>query len=283
MNRYFRTVTLSFLLLAAISLAPAVNGQQRLLAVGGGERSREMLDRFVAWAGGPKADILVITWASGEPEESFAYLKKELAGVSPAAVTNAPIAPIDPEERAKFVTQLASATAVFFTGGDQNRIMDVLADKELLELLRDKYRKGTPFGGTSAGTAVLSDPMMTGEADLKLIDGSQVGTRPGLGLVPGVVFDQHFLVRQRNNRLIGLILKNPQMLGIGIDEDNAVAVEDNRWAEVIGPTHVVFYDGSGQHNAYRAYVLSAGERFDLKKRKPARAAKASGVRAGSQK
>ncbi len=62
--------------------------------------------------------------------------------------------------------------------------VDVLKDVELFPLLRDKYAAGTPFGGASAGAAVMSDPMMTGDADLKILDGTKVGVRGGLGLIP---------------------------------------------------------------------------------------------------
>ena len=121
-------------------------------------------------------------------------------------VEHAPIRPLDAEKRVKFVEQLNSASGVFFSGGDQNRIMDVLADEGLFQMIKSKYNSGTPFGGTSAGAAVMSDPMMTGEADLKILDGTKVGVRKGLGLLPSVIFDQHFLVRQRHNRLFGLII-----------------------------------------------------------------------------
>jgi cyanophycinase len=144
--------------------------------------------------------------------------------------------------------------------------MDVLADEELLKLVREKYARGTPFGGTSAGAAVMSDPMMTGETDLKILDGAKVGVRRGLGLVPNVMFDQHFLVRQRHNRLIGFVIKNPTYIGIGIDEDTAVLIEDNRKLTVAGTSQVMFLDAQ-RKDSIRLNVLKPGERYDLKKRK----------------
>lgn len=195
------TLFLAFLLLHIFALASF--GQQRLFVVGGGSRPVDGMKKFVEWSGGPNAKLLMITWASGVPEESFEALKKGFGQFPHKSLEHAAMRPLDAEKRAKFVEQLKSATGVFFSGGDQNRIMDVLADEELLKLIREKYLKGTPFGGTSAGAAVISDPMMTGDADLKIIDGSKVGVRKGLGLLPNVIFDQHFLVRQRHNRLLG--------------------------------------------------------------------------------
>jgi cyanophycinase len=251
-------------LLTALTVA----GQQRLLVIGGGERPPDAVKKFVEWSGGTKARILIITWASGVPEGSFEALKKDFLPQNPAAIEHASIRPLDAEKRAKFVEQLKNATGVFFSGGDQNRIMDVLEDVELLKLLRERYARGTPFGGTSAGAAAMSDPMMTGDADLKILDGSKVGVRKGLGLIPNVIFDQHFLVRQRHNRLFGLIMVNPKMLGIGIDEDTAVLIEDNRCLTVVGSTQVMFIDFKGRNGGMLVHFLKSSERFDLRKRKP---------------
>ncbi len=253
--------------LAVATMAFAAWGQQRLLVVGGGTRPPDAVKKFVDWSGGAKARILIITWASGEPNESFEALKKnfELAGAR--SIEHAAIRPLDAAKRADFIIQLKESTGVFFSGGDQNRIMDVLADVELLKLIRAEYAVGTPFGGTSAGAAVMSDPMMTGDDDLKILDGTKVGVRPGLGLIPNIIFDQHFLVRQRYNRLFGLIMVNRQMLGVGIDEDTAVLVSDNRILEVAGTTQVMFVDAKHSNGSMVVNFLKSGERFDLKKRK----------------
>jgi len=242
-------------------------GQQRLLVVGGGSRPPAAVKKFVEWSGGSNARILAITWASGVPDESFEALKKNFSTHGAGSVEHAATRPLDAEKRVRFIEQLKTSTAVFFSGGDQNRIMDVLADAELLKLLRDKYAAGMPFGGTSAGAAVISDPMMTGDADLKILDGAKVGVRKGLGLLTNVMFDQHFLVRQRHNRLFGFVMQNPGYLGIGIDEDNAVLISDNKNLEVAGTTWVMFVDGRDKKGAMTVNFLKPGERFDLKKRR----------------
>ena len=251
-------------------------GQQRLLVVGGGKRPPDAITKFVEWAGGAKARILIITWASGVPDESFEALRKIFAETNAGSIEHASIRPLDSEKRAKFINQLRDVTAVFFSGGDQNRIMDVLKDEELLKLIRGKYAGGTPMGGTSAGAAVMSDPMMTGEADLKILDGTKVGVRPALGLVPNVMFDQHFIVRQRHNRLFGFVMQNPKYLGIGIDEDNAVLITDNRDLQVVGTTQVMFIDAKDRKGAMVVNVLKSDDWFDLKKRKRIERTKAAG-------
>ncbi len=263
-RNFFR---LSGLCFAFIWLTVALAAQQKFVAVGGGKRPPAAIKQFVNWAGAEQSKILIITWASGVPQESFDGIKKDFAAYKIASFENAPFAPLTERTRREFLAQLKNSTAVFFTGGDQNRIMDVLADEELYNALRERYAAGVVFGGTSAGTAAMTTPMMTGEADLKIIDGAKVGTRKGLGLLPNTVLDQHFIVRQRENRLFGLILQNPTLLGIGIDEDMALLVEDNRRAEVVGDTQIMFVDANKRKGAMLIHLLKAGERFDLKKRK----------------
>lgn len=258
-------LTAPFLLILLIYGGLAV-GQQHLVVVGGGKRPPEAMKRFVEWSGGKQGRVLVITWATAEPEESFQGLKQELDTYGIEAM-HAPTPPFDPKKRDALVAQLRAATGVFFGGGDQNRIMDVLADRELLGMFRQRYREGLAVGGTSAGAAIMSDPMMTGEADLKVLDGEKVGIREGLGLAPNVIFDQHFLVRQRHNRLFGLVMKFPQQLGVGIDQDNAVLIENNRRMTVVGTTWVMLVDGAAKKGAFVVTFLRPGASYDIRKRK----------------
>jgi cyanophycinase len=153
-------IVLNLVLLAASFAAGWA--QERLIVIGGGRRPPESIARFTEWAGAEKARILIVTWASGVPGESFEAIKNDFDAERLAAFENAPLAPLDAAGRERFLVQLEAATGVFFTGGDQNRIMDVLRDETLYRALREKYRGGAVFGGTSAGAAVLSDPMMTG-------------------------------------------------------------------------------------------------------------------------
>lgn len=267
----FYTKSLRFCLIANLLLisvcAVNVAGQEKLVLVGGGDRSMESVSHFVEWAGKDKARILIITWASGVPQESFESLKEDFKKFPTESFEHAPDAPLDADKRAKFLEQLKNATGVFFSGGDQNRIMEVLKDESLYNALRERYKAGIVFGGTSAGTAAMSTPMMTGENDLTVIDGKKVGTRQGLGLLPNAIIDQHFIVRQRENRLFGLVLANPQMLGVGIDEDMTLLVKDNRFAEVLGATYVMFVDASNKKATFIINLLKGGEKFDLVKRK----------------
>jgi cyanophycinase len=258
----------ALLLLAA---STAAHARERLVLIGGAGRPPEALARFVEWAGGPEARVLVVPWATAQPEEAFEALRRELAAHRPARVSSAPAAPLSGMERDDFLDQLRQASGVFFAGGDQNRILDVLRDDALKEALARRYRDGVPFGATSAGTACMSSLAFTGEGDFGVVDGNRVGLRAGLGLLPGVILDQHFLARQRQNRLMAVVLKHPRLLGVGVDEEAALLVRDNRHAEVVGRGRAMTIEARGK-GELRVFLLSAGDTFDLQKRKPGKRA-----------
>jgi cyanophycinase len=246
----------------------SAGARERLVLVGGGERPAAAMSRFVEWAGGPNAHLLVISWATDSPKVSFDDFSEQVAPLHPASIEQAPARPLTAEGRAAFLAQLEKATGVFFTGGDQVNIMDVLADAPLADALRARYRAGVVFGGSSAGTAIMSSVMITGNGNFDVIDANQVETRPGLGLLPGTIVDQHFIARKRQNRLFGLVLRHQDRLGVGVDEDTALLVVDNRYAEVVGAGRVITVDAQARSGALVLYLLEPGRKFDLRKRAP---------------
>jgi cyanophycinase len=175
----------------------------------------------------------------------------------------APAGPLDAAARAVVRKSLLAASGVFFLGGDQNRIMDVLKDKDLEAAFVSRFRAGVVFGGTSAGTAIMSPRMITGNGDFTVIDSAKVETRPGLGLLAGTIVDQHFVKRQRQNRLFGLVLADPEALGVGIDEDTALLVEDGRRGTVVGSGIVLLVDGRAEPGALVVRVARPGASVDL--------------------
>ena len=273
-----RTPLVLLLAGAALAAPPAPRADPvtdtRLVILGGGARPPEALARFVAWAGGVSARVLVLPWASGEPGESCEALLAELAPHRPGEAACGPHATLDATGRAEPLDAarkkaafdgLARATGVFFTGGDQARIMDVLADAELVAAVKARFAAGVVVAGTSAGAAVMSPRMITGEGDFTVIDGDAVEVRPGLGLVDGVIVDQHFVRRQRENRLFGLVLKHPAERGVGIDEETALLVTSGRYAEVLGKGPVMLVDAKGP-DRLEITLLRAGQKTDLRER-----------------
>lgn len=124
------------------------------------------------------------------------------------------------------------------------------------------FESGVVFGGTSAGTAIMSNPMLNGEGELGKIDGSQIGLAEGLGLLPeSVIVDQHFIIRSRFNRLAGVILNQSNVTGLGVDEGTALLVSDNI-GTVVGPSQVLVFKKTDA-NKLEITILAPHQKINL--------------------
>lgn len=250
---------------ASVRVLEEERASRRLILVGGGERPAEAMARFMEWSGGSDSRILIITWATSVPDESFESIKADLLPYDFAEIIQSPSGPEMPQKKEEFLQQLASATGVYFTGGDQSRIMEA-ADEEILDALQKRFKSGIVFAGTSAGTAVMSETMLTGETLPPLNGGfPEVETVAGLGLLEDIILDQHFIKRSRMERLIGALIQNPEKLGIGIDEDAAVSVEDNRYLRVLGSGKAIVIEEDSSDRFAIESLDADDEVFDLKR------------------
>lgn len=265
---------------AAAATDPPARGH--LVLIGGGSKPHSVMEKFVELAGGPAAPIVVFPTASAEPDtgEYYRRLFTEEHGctdVTPLAVVDRADA-----ERDEIVALVDGAKGVFFAGGDQRRIVTALRDTPVGAAVRRAFERGAVIGGTSAGTACMSPLMITGDGDFGSIIGKNVELWAGLDLLADTIVDQHFVARQRLNRLLSAVMEHPELLGVGIDEATAIWVRPDRTLQVLGESSVVVLDaraaavrrqprpGSDQPLLAAAgvtlHVLVPGDIFDLNRR-----------------
>jgi cyanophycinase len=228
---------LSALTLAIFLLGPVLFAQPKgaLVIVGGGGTTPEIISSTIELAGGRDAVVAVLPQSSAVADAGDSSVKMWLdAGAKSAAKVS-----FDDREGAR--TALKNATLIWMPGGDQNRFMKAIAGTGLAEVIKQRYEEGAIVGGTSAGAAVLSEAMITGDADLKSLTAGKTVLAKGLGLWPDAIVDQHFLQRQRGNRLISAVLDRPSLIGVGIDEGTAVIVRGSSF-RVVGKSSVVVID-----------------------------------------
>jgi cyanophycinase len=242
---------LGVLLVLGADPKPAAKGT--LLIVGGGSQPPELVDRFVALAGGPaKARIAVVPMASEESQATGDEKAEQLRGLG-AEVFVFNVNRFEAES-ASTAQRLEGVTGIWFSGGDQSRLTRILLGTPVLETMRARYQAGAVLGGTSAGAAIMSDSMLTGNQrqpgdtlgyygdEYPDIARGVIEVVPGLGFLHGAIVDQHFLRRERHNRLLQVVLERPSLLGVGIDEGTALEVgPDGRW-QVRGRSAVAVYD-----------------------------------------
>ena len=148
----------------------------------------------------------------------------------------------DPPSWQKTVNpKVEEATAVWFPGGSQTALFNSLEKAGLVKYLRTRHARGLPFGGTSAGAAVMSAVMIPRMPDQPGLRTGNTPTTAGLGLAPGLIIDQHFIARRRLNRLLGAVLDHPAKIGVGIGEATAIVVRGRRFS-VMGQNSVVVID-----------------------------------------
>jgi len=263
----------------ALGEAPATKGH--LVLIGGGEKPAAAMKKFVELAGGVGSPIVVIPTASeaADAVEYYASLFGKDLGCIRVAVLD--IRTREDAARPEFVERAKGARGIFFGGGDQSRITRALLDAPVGAAVAEAFARGAVVGGTSAGTACQSARMITGEGDFTVIRAGAVELARGLGLFPGVIVDQHFVARQRSNRLLSVILEHPELFGVGVDEDTAIWVRPDDTFRVMGSRSVMVLDATGAKvtrqpgeagkdllgvRDLRVHVLLPGDEYDLKVR-----------------
>lgn len=257
-----------------------------LIIIGGAEDKegkKEILKKVCDSINKDKDMLLIATIATEYPEEAASKYNKVFSELE---VKNIKVLDIGERIQAfdeKNIKLIKEASLIFFTGGDQLRITSLIGGTPVYDALKKSVENGSFIVGTSAGASVMSDTMIVqGDND----DSPRKCTlkmAPGLGFIKEVIIDQHFAQRGRIGRLLTGIAQNPEVLGIGIDENTAIIVDKNGIIEVIGEGAVYFIDGTtitytnvselhgddilSMHNI-KLHVLTSGEKFDLIKKLP---------------
>jgi cyanophycinase len=261
----------------------------RLLLIGGNEDMHSdtgkmrILPHFVKLCGGRRARIIVCGTPSkkiDDKEREYARIFRELGA---AEVIEASVSTRQDADEEKLIKAVRRAKGVFFTGGDQLRLTAIIAGTPFGEEIRHRlWNEGLVVAGTSAGAAAVSSTMITGGADRGTVRRSDVRLAPGLGYWRDTVVDTHFAQRGRVSRMMVLFAQNPQILGVGLDENTAIDVRPGERFQVLGEGAAFVFDGAVTHtNAPEVYddeviamtdamvhVLPEDYGFDLRTKRP---------------
>lgn len=222
------------------STAPAdqLSEQPRgsLFIIGGGSRPPDMIRELCHLAiGEDSGTIFIFTQASAEPDTSFYYAALQFRTEGYNRIRHV-YQGEDQEISSTLLDSIRKGELLYLAGGDQSRFMERVAGTPLYDALQEAYVNGAVIAGTSAGAAVMSDVMITGDqkkypeytGDFRTIESDNMMLAEGLGFLKSAVIDQHFIRRMRFNRLLSVVLENPGLTGIGIDESTALFVEGHR-------------------------------------------------------
>jgi len=189
------------------------------------------------------APLVVITSASTDPVKAAEVWKRDLES---AGATNVAAPIIDRRQRAQdaeCAELVRSSRGIFLGGGDQRKLVSTLGGSRVWRAVKEAFGNGATVCGTSAGAAALSETMLSGGEVTSAGSAIPLHLGPGLGLLGfSSVIDTHFARRGRLQRLIQQVARNPELLGLGIDENTGIVVRGHL-AEVVGPGNVYYVDG----------------------------------------
>ncbi len=252
-----------------------------LFIIGGGHRSPQLIQTLLSTAQlSPEDYIVVLPMATEEPDTAYYYIKIQLEKQCGNTIANLNFTKADTSNK-KWLDSLLHAKLIFITGGDQSRFMNVVLHSPIQDVIKKAYNDGSTVAGTSAGAAIMSSYMITGNnlvgdtaynSTFKELRNDNIEIKEGLGLLTSAIVDQHFVVRSRYNRLLSALAKYPRLPCIGIDEATAIIVHGNI-VKVAGESQVILFsnpenlkasdDGHIKFDNVRLSIYTDGDSFEL--------------------
>lgn len=218
----------------------------KLFIIGGGDRPPSLMKSLLAVAAMRPTDyVVVLPMSSESPDTSYHYFKTDLEPVCNNLIVNFNFTK-EKVNNKNWLDSLEKAKLIFITGGDQDRFMNIVLNTPVQKAIYKAYQNGATIAGTSAGAAVMSKDMITGNEltdttyrpTFRKIHHNNIEIKEGLGLLTSAIIDQHFIVRSRYNRLLSALAKYPSYSCIGIDEETAIIVYRNK-VKVTGQSQVI--------------------------------------------
>ncbi|MFP4844212.1 cyanophycinase [Winogradskyella sp. PE311] len=242
-----------------------------------------ILYHVVKEAGGSKAKIVVVPTASSIPVEVGENYLEAFSTLGCENVTILDIRSNEDSEKQESIDLIKTANCIMFSGGDQSKITNKIGGTKIHEIIKHRYKneKGFVVAGTSAGAMMMSTEMIAGGSATESFIKGAVNMYKGLGLVPGLIIDTHFIKRGRFGRISEAVAQFPKLIGIGLAEDTGMIIKNNK-CRVIGSGMVIIFDGRRiKHNNHnilsegtpmsltnmRTHILSNGDLFHIDKKK----------------
>ena len=242
-----------------------------------------ILARVVRESGGPHALIVVIPTASRIPVEVGENYIEAFGKLGCHNVHVMDIRERRQSENKHNIDLIRKADCIMFSGGNQSNITRKIGQTTIHEILLDRFKnESIVIAGTSAGAMCMSAEMITGGSSKESFFKGAVGLNKGMGFIPQLIVDSHFIQRGRFGRLAEAVAAFPKLLGVGLAEDTGLVIKNCNNFEVIGSGMVLLFDPSKlKHNNQKiltagepmslsnlkTHVLSNGDRFNIRKRK----------------
>jgi cyanophycinase len=235
-----------------------------LIIQGGGLITNEVKERFIALAGGPNANFVVIPSAESDGPIDLVQVRRDF--IRGFGVRNVVVLHTRDRVRANsegFIDPIRHASAVWIKGGRQYRLADAYLGTAVEREIKALLARGGVVGGGSAGASIQASFLVRGAPSGNNTIMVSPGHTTGFGLLPDSAIDQHVDARGRERDLDPVIASHPELLGIGIDQSAAIVVHGDKF-QVMGG-QVAIHD-SFLHDGAHYYFLPSGQVFNLRTR-----------------
>lgn len=276
----FKFISVSTALILCLHVFSQNKGN--LFIIGGGHKSNELMRQLVSAAQlKPNDYIAILPMSTEEPDTSFYYITHDFKNVCNNKTINFNFTKAD-VNKTSWLDSVEHAKLIYITGGDQSRFMNIALHTPIQTSIKQAYKNGATVAGTSAGAAMMSYYMITGnqllgdtsyESTFPKLWNKNIEITEGLGLLDSAIIDMHFVARSRYNRLLTAIAKYPTLPCIGIDEGTAIIVHGNN-VKVAGASQVFVFSkpqnlsvtskGYVKFNDVKMSIYTEGDSFQLK-------------------
>ena len=210
-----------------------------------------ILSHVVKQSGGIDAKIAIIPAASSIPVEVANNYIDAFTKLGCTHVSVLDIRSEEDAEKPEFIEIIKTCKCVMFSGGDQSKITKRIGGSKMHDILLDRYRneEGFVIAGTSAGAMAMADEMIAGGSSTEALFKGTVKMYKGLGFIPELMIDTHFIQRGRFGRQSEAVAKYPNLIGFGLAEDTGMIIKNGNDCTVIGSGMVIIFDGGSlTHN-----------------------------------
>jgi cyanophycinase len=228
------------------------------LFIYGGQITDQFYTHFLQLVGDMDALIVVIPTAGNE--DAYGPDFKHMVSLKRLGAKNLQL--LHTRDRAvanseAFVEPLRQARAVWISGGQQRRLAEAYVHTRTHREIFNLLERDGIVGGTSAGASIQGSFLYGG--------GSK--QPEGFSLIRNSAIGQHYFRRKRHTSLQKRLQKQPDLLGIGIDELTAIIVRGDRF-RVVGKSKVGMFDAKRLDWQQKPYIcLFAGDSYDMRQRK----------------
>lgn len=259
-RRWNRPLAIALALLAVSAPGAWADGPGgAFVAVGGGPERPEVLQAILRLMGGKDRRVVVMPTASGDPSASGLAYKQFFLNAGLNEVDSLPIPDRQTANELEPVKDIGRADLLYFTGGDQNRLVGILGNTATHGSIQTAWQRSAIIAGTSAGAMVWGPEFIANgtsrgalllgfSRDAQGVPGLEL--RPGLNLWDNLIVDTHFTEQQRLGRLLLAAASSPGSTGLGVDEGTAAVItNDTIQAVGVGTLTVLEAERTAINNA----------------------------------